>query len=44
MHYNLENLRSNITYVTNDSIINNGSLIDNITLGSKKNIKKIKKF
>ncbi len=43
MHYNLENLRSNITYVTNDSIINNGSLIDNITLGSKKNIKKIKK-
>lgn len=42
-HYNLENLRKNITYVTNDSIINNGSLIDNITLGSKKNINKIKK-
>lgn len=42
-HYNLENLRKNITYVTANSIINNGSLIDNITLGSKKNINKIKK-
>ena len=42
-HYNLADLRCNISYVTNNVLIENKSLLENITMGKKQDINNINK-
>ena len=42
-HYNLADLRCNISYVTNNVLIENKSLLENITMGKTQDINNINK-